>query len=62
MHASDEPTVDVPIGSSSGFACHKSAIMATQRFSRSAVMGYSSLSMAFFSMTSDMILVAMGSM
>ncbi len=33
-----------------GSACHRSPIMATQRFSRSAVMGYSSLSMAFFSM------------
>ena len=62
MQASDEPTVDVPMGSSSGFACHKSPIMATQRFSRSAVMGYSSLSMAFFSIVSAMIFVAMGSM
>ena len=55
-------TVEVPMGSSSGFACHRSPIMATQRFSRSAVMGYSSLSMAFFSMVSAMIFVAMGSM
>ena len=61
IQASDEPTVDVPIGSSLGFIFHKLPIMSTHLFSRSAVIGYSSLSIAFFSKFSAINAVAVGS-
>ncbi len=47
MHASLEPVVEQPVASPSSGACHRWAIMLTQRRSSSAVCGYSSLSIMF---------------
>lgn len=49
MHASDEPTVEVPIASAGRGACQSSARIVAQRCSISAVCGYSSLSTMFLS-------------
>src|SRR5580658_3058115 len=47
MQASDDPTAEVPTVLIASGACHNSASMCTQRFSISAVCGYSSLSIMF---------------
>ena len=47
--ASLEPVVDVPVASSSSGEFHSRLSMFTQRISRSAVRGYSSLSIMFLS-------------
>ena len=49
IQASEEPIVEVPINFSFSLAFQRSAIMLTQRFSISVVLGYSDLSIAFFS-------------
>jgi hypothetical protein len=49
MHASDEPTVDVPAVLSGSGAFHSAAIIRQHRSSMSAVAGYSSLSTMFLS-------------
>ena len=53
MQASLEPVVEQPVASSGIGACHRSARIATQRRSISAVCGYSSLSIMFLSAQSD---------
>src|SRR3954454_9208657 len=52
MQPSELPVVDVPIASSTSGAFQRSASMRTQRASRSAVCGYSSLSTMFLSAVS----------
>ena len=59
--ASLEPVVDVPVASSSSGEFHKRASMFTQRISRSAVRGYSSLSIMFLSNVSAISVWACGS-
>ncbi len=59
--ASLEPVVDVPVASSSPGEFHRCASMFTQRISRSAVRGYSSLSIMFLSNVSDISFSACGS-
>ncbi len=49
MHASDDPTVEVPIACAGSGACHRSARMRQQLPSIAAVCGYSSLSIMFLS-------------
>jgi hypothetical protein len=49
MQASEEPVVEQPMMSAGSGAFHRSARMATQRRSSSAVCGYSSLSIMFLS-------------
>jgi hypothetical protein len=59
--ASLEPVVDVPVGGLPTGACHRSEMIATQRDSISAVIGYSSLSIMFLSNVSANSLSAVGS-
>ena len=59
--ASLEPVVDVPVASSSSGEFHNRDSMFTQRISRSAVRGYSSLSIMFLSNVSAMSARACGS-
>jgi hypothetical protein len=59
--ASLDPVVDVPVAWASRCACQSSARMFTQRISRSAVCGYSSLSTMFLSKVSAMSAPASGS-
>ena len=61
MHASLEPVVEQPTTASGSGACHRSASIATQRRSSSAVRGYSSLSIMFLSRQSDISRPACGS-
>ncbi len=61
MQASLEPVVEQPVASSGSGACHRSASMATQRRSSSAVCGYSSLSIMFLSTHSAISARACGS-
>ena len=61
MHASLEPMVEQPIVSAGSGACQRSASMCTHRFSRSAVRGYSSLSIMFLSSDSAISSRACGS-
>ena len=61
MHASLEPVVEQPVATPWSGACHRSARMATQRFSISAVCGYSSLSIMFLSTASPISVCACGS-
>ena len=56
MHASLEPTVDVPMVVAAAGECHKSASMWIQRLSSSADCGYSSLSIMFLSIDRSMSL------
>ena len=59
--ASLEPVVDVPVASSSSGEFHNRESMLTHRISRSAVRGYSSLSIMFLSNVSAMSVCACGS-
>jgi hypothetical protein len=52
MHASEDPTVEVPMVWSGSGAFHSRAIIRQQRSSISAVAGYSSLSIMFLSKAS----------
>ena len=52
MQASLDPVVEQPTVFHAPGACQRSAIMCTQRFSISAVCGYSSLSIMFLSIDS----------
>ena len=61
MHASLDPVVEQPTVFHAPGACHRSAIMCTQRFSISAVCGYSSLSIMFLSSDSSINRCASGS-
>ena len=61
MQASLDPVVEQPVASSGDGACHRSARMATQRRSISAVCGYSSLSIMFLSALSFIRVSACGS-
>ncbi len=61
MQASLEPVVEHPVAASASGAFHRSASMATQRRSRSAVCGYSSLSIMFLSTHSSIKARACGS-
>jgi hypothetical protein len=61
MHASEEPTVDVPIVVRGSGACQRSASMRQQRSSIAAVSGYSSLSIMFLSKVSLYSFAANGS-
>jgi hypothetical protein len=56
MHASLDPVVEQPVASTHSGACHRSARMLTQRDSSSAVCGYSSLSIMFFSSAPSRVL------
>jgi hypothetical protein len=58
MQALLDPVVEQPVASA---ACHRSARIATQRLSSSAVCGYSSLSIMFLSTHSAMSTRACGS-
>ena len=53
MQASLDPVVEQPTVFHAPGACQRSAIMCTQRFSISAVCGYSSLSIMFLSIDSS---------
>jgi hypothetical protein len=59
--ASLEPVVEQPVAWSVSGACQSRLRMLTQRISRSAVCGYSSLSIMFLSKHSAMSLSACGS-
>ncbi len=59
--ASLEPVVEQPVASSCAGACQRSARMLTQRVSRAAVWGYSSLSIMFLSRHSAIRRSAWGS-
>ena len=61
MAASLDPVVEQPVASSASGACQRLARMFTQRISRSAVCGYSSLSIMFLSKHSAMSFSACGS-
>ena len=61
MHASLEPVVEQPTAAAGSGAFHRSARIATQRRSSSAVCGYSSLSIMFLSAVSAMSRAACGS-
>ena len=61
MAASLDPVVEQPVASCASGACHRWLSMVTQRISRSAVCGYSSLSIMFLSRHSAMSLSACGS-
>jgi len=61
MQASLDPVVEQPVASLGSVACHRSARIATQRRSISAVCGYSSLSIMFLSAQSDIRVSACGS-
>ncbi len=61
MQASLEPVVEQPTADEGSGAFHKSASIATQRFSSSAVRGYSSLSIMFLSRHSAIRTPASGS-
>ncbi len=61
MHASDEPVVEQPTAPAGSGAFHRSARIATQRRSNSAVRGYSSLSIMFLSTHSAIRTDACGS-
>ena len=60
MHASLDPVVEQPTDSPCG-ACHSDPRMFTQRFSSSAVCGYSSLSIMFLGAHSAIRISASGS-
>ena len=61
MHASLDPVVEQPTAVAGSGAFHRSASIRTQRCSRSAVRGYSSLSIMFLSNDSAMSRRACGS-
>ncbi len=61
MQASDDPVVEQPIARPGSGACHRSASIRTHRCSRSAVRGYSSLSIMFLSKDSVIRRSACGS-
>lgn len=61
MQASLDPVVEQPTASDGTGACHRSASIATHRFSSSAVRGYSSLSIMFLSRHSAISTPACGS-
>ena len=61
MHASLDPVVEQPTAAAGSGAFHRSASMATQRRSSSAVRGYSSLSIMFLSRHSAISTPACGS-
>ncbi len=61
MHASLDPVVEQPTTAEGSGACHRSASIATQRRSSSAVRGYSSLSIMFLSRHSLISTPACGS-
>ncbi len=61
MHASLDPVVEQPVGCSLSSACQRWAMIAQQRFSISAVCGYSSLSIMFLDAHSAMSRSASGS-
>ncbi|CAM5470035.1 hypothetical protein SVIOM342S_03640 [Streptomyces violaceorubidus] len=61
MHASLDPVVEQPTTADGSGACHRSASIATQRRSSSAVRGYSSLSIMFLSRHSLISTPACGS-
>ncbi len=61
MHASLDPVVEQPTAVEGSGACHRSASIATQRRSSSAVRGYSSLSIMFLSRHSLISTPACGS-
>lgn len=61
MQASLEPVVEQPTAVAGSGAFHRSASMATQRRSSSAVRGYSSLSIMFLSRHSAISTAAWGS-
>ncbi len=61
MHASLDPVVEQPTAAEGSGAFHRSASIATQRRSSSAVRGYSSLSIMFLSRHSAISTPACGS-